>query len=367
MICASAVAMMATVGLFFLLAGYIISGGQNVRVPNLVGKSIVEAHMTLKESGLTLELNGSRYSSIVPKDSIISQDPAPGRVVKSSRKIRVVLSRGTENIVVPDVTGRDVRYAAVTLSEAGFRVGTEVRVHYPARADIVVGQDPPADRPMPRDSEVALLVSRGAPRITYVMPYLVGMSLDEAADVLNKLNINIRAEYETAPKGVPEGVLFYQDPLPHTAVVEGDTVIAKVSKTSVPQELARWESLEGAVFRFDVPPGLVKRRVRIQVQDAGGRSTEFDRLVNPGTTITVPILYLEWLDVETEVDGRVVQTEFVRDGRSTVVPTKFTEYVMKQTRIAERPLIDVADEAIRNLLHGTEFPGDYIGNGTNNE
>lgn len=360
--CAAGIALMVTVGLFFLIAGVMISGGNNVTVPNLVGSSIVEAHAVLHESGLTLEISpGSRYSPIVQKDSIISQDPLPGRTVKSSRKIRVVLSRGTETTGVPDVTGRDVRYAAVTLEEVGLWPETEVRIHYAARAGIVVGQDPPAGRSLARDTGVTLLVSRGAPRVTYVMPNLVGDTLDEVTDVLNRMNMNIRAEYEKPPSDTPIDVVFYQDPLPGMAVVEGDTVLARVSKPITRKEIQDWESLEGALIRYDVPPGLDKRRVRIQVQDAQGRSTEFDRYVEPGTTITVPVLYREWLEVEIKVDGRVVKLRHVGNTGDVTVQAEFREFLIRGTLIEKRPMRDVADDAIQDLLYGMVYPGDYIG------
>ncbi len=316
---------MVTVALFFMLAGWIVSGGREVEVPNLINKSLVEAHDILKDTGLKLDVAGGRYSSLVPKDSVISQDPAPGHVVKSTRTVRVILSRGTKLIRVPDVTGRDVRQAEVALAEVGLKPASEVRIHYAARRDIVVGQDPPAGELLPREGGVHLLVSRGAPRITYAMPNLVGRSLDDVTDIVNRLNLRISNRREPH-EDTPEDVVFYQDPLPGTAIVEGDTVRTKVSASG---ELPEWEFFQGAVIRYDVPPGLTRRRVRIDVQDAEERWTEFNSLVDPGTTLRVPVVYKKQLDVEIRLDGTTVERHIVRETEYIVVPTEFVNLVYR--------------------------------------
>jgi len=348
---AAGATLMVTVVLFFLLAGFIVSGGRPVQVPNLIGDTIVDALAELEGTGLKLDPAISRrYSSIVPQNSIISQDPSPGRMVKSTRTVRVVLSRGPEMIRVPDVTGGDVRQAVVSLADVGLRPEAEVRVHYAARPEIVVGQDPPAGSLLERDSGVHLLVSQGARRLTYVMPELVGKSLDEVVEILSVLNLKIRATREPR-EDMPEDVVFYQDPLPGTAIVEGDTVEAGVSVSQRLTQLQSREGLiieyeplglrlrirlpplqtyEGLIIRYDVPEGLVQRRVRVDVQDAASRGTEFDNVVDPGSTVTIPVLYEKWLEAEIRLDGRVVERRFVGEGRDVVISTQFFEHICPQ-------------------------------------
>ena len=279
MVAAAAVTLTVTVVLFFLLAGRIVSGGQPVQVPNLINMTIVDALAELEDTGLKLDPAIShRFSSIVDQNCIISQDPAPGKMVKSSRTLRVVLSRGTELIRVPDITGGDIRQAAVSLADAGLRPASEIRIQFPARRDIVVGQDPPEGELLPRDGGVNLLVSHGPQRVSYAMPNLVGRSLDEVAETLNALNLRISNKRELH-RETAEDVVFYQNPLPGMAVVEGDTVQTKVS---VSGDLPQWQSLEGAILRYVVPQGFPRRHIRIEVQDAEERWTEFNGMVDPG-------------------------------------------------------------------------------------
>jgi len=336
MMCAAAATLAVTVVLFFLLARFIVSGGKPVQVPNLINQTIVDALTELEGTGLKLDpAITRRYSPSVEQNCIISQDPAPGKMVKSSRMLRVVLSRGTELIGVPDVTGGDVRQAAVTLTEEGLRPASEVRIRYAARRDIVIGQDPPEGEMLPRDGGVDLLVSQGAPRASYAMPNLVGKSLDEAAGILNALNLRISNKREVY-KDTPVDVVFYQDPLPGMAVVEGDTVRTKVS---VSGKLPEWESLEGAIIRYAVPLGLSMRRVRIEVQDAEERWTEFTGPVDPGTVMRVPVVYKKWLDVEIRLDGAAVERRTVREMNDTVIPIEFFErvYPERPFRVQWRP------------------------------
>ncbi|MGH2726154.1 MAG: PASTA domain-containing protein, partial [Actinomycetota bacterium] len=62
------------------------------------------------------------YSSTVPKDSVIDQDPEPGFTGTTGQKVNLVVSRGPQLVPVPDVEGDTQEEAETKLKAAGFQV-----------------------------------------------------------------------------------------------------------------------------------------------------------------------------------------------------------------------------------------------------
>ena len=83
---------------------------------------------------------------------------------------------------MPSLVGDSERSAEVRLTQGGLKLaGTaEVRSHDYA-PDAVIAQDP---APGTHGATVALLVNRGARGVSYVMPDLIGVDGDRAAELL---------------------------------------------------------------------------------------------------------------------------------------------------------------------------------------
>ena len=136
-------------------------------------------------AGLNLKVEEARrIDAEVPAGQIISQDPQPG-VRDAARAQRQGLGQRR--------TARDHRAGAASanpserrscaLQQDGLQLAAiaEIRsADYPP--DTVVAQNPPA--PRAAAARVALLVNRGERGATYVMPDLIGVNGDRAADLL---------------------------------------------------------------------------------------------------------------------------------------------------------------------------------------
>ena len=66
--------------------------------------------------------------------------------------------------------------------------------------DVVVAQDPP---PATQTAEVRLLVNRGEDRATYVMPDLIGLNGDRAADVMRVRGFRVSITSQSAASAIP--------------------------------------------------------------------------------------------------------------------------------------------------------------------
>jgi beta-lactam-binding protein with PASTA domain len=105
-------------------------------------------------------------------------------------------------------------------------VVSEIRSH-DLPADIVVAQDPPANSPT---SHVSLLINRGERGESYVMPDLIGVNADRAAEVLREAGFRIAVVGATPYPGVASGIIIRQSPQAGFQIGPGEPISLEVSR-----------------------------------------------------------------------------------------------------------------------------------------
>lgn len=203
-----------------LVSGYltfmVLSFSRTVAVPELKGKAVVEANEILSKSGLYLKVEGEDYDPVIPTGSIIRQDIPHGNKVKEQRGIKVVISKGSRVMYVPDLVGQTVEEAETAAKKSGLKTNRIIRVHSNTiEKDSVIAQ-----RPIPEEAiknNLSLVVSSGPYDIILNCPDLIGKSLDEATDISKKLGIKIEAT------GHGKKVRT-QKPKPNALIKTGETI-----------------------------------------------------------------------------------------------------------------------------------------------
>ena len=97
--------------------------------PDYVGKSYEEVVTAVEaDSNLSLKVSADgEFSDTVAEGNVISQQPSPGEPMTSgSAIIYVVLSKGPQLKILPDVKDKSVSAAAEKLTDLGFVVVQEV-------------------------------------------------------------------------------------------------------------------------------------------------------------------------------------------------------------------------------------------------
>lgn len=79
--------------------------GVAVRVPDITNKSKEQAASIARRSQLLVIVDSSDFSEFVQKDLVASQKPMPGTLVKPGRRIHLVISRGSQMVEMPDLSG----------------------------------------------------------------------------------------------------------------------------------------------------------------------------------------------------------------------------------------------------------------------
>ena len=222
-------ALVATYLVAAFVAVRITVRAREVSVPDLAGRSVNTASTRLDALGLTLRVDDNQQiDAKVPAGRILRQDPAPGTRVRRARSVRVWVSAGEATTTVPDLVGQTERTAQMRLEQDGFTLAAvaEIRSHdYPTEA--VVAQEP---APHVTGDRVALLVNRGERAATYVMPDLIGVDGDRAAEFLRRRGFRVAVTGTQPYPGVPAGVVLRQTPAGGFQIAPGQAIALEVSR-----------------------------------------------------------------------------------------------------------------------------------------
>jgi beta-lactam-binding protein with PASTA domain len=221
-----------------LVATYILFAAASMRlalrasevlVPDFSNRTANEASGAAASLGLALKVDDSkRTDTKVIAGRIMAQDPAPGSTARRQRTVRVWVSAGPRSTIVPALTGESERTAQLRLTQSGFVLTamSEIRSQdFPS--DVVVAQEPPPKTP---GSAVSLLVNRGDRGATYVMPDLIGVNGDRAAEILRQRGFRTALTGSTPYPGIPAGIILRQNPQAGFQIAPGEPISLEVSR-----------------------------------------------------------------------------------------------------------------------------------------
>lgn len=134
-----------------------------VKVPSLAGMTITEAQSMVQFSKLDVQVVAERASEQVPKDHILSTDPDAGEMVREGGHIRVVMSTGSQYVVVPNLKGNTTDQARSILQAAKLQLDENIlsQRSQTVEAGRVISQTPIAGKKVDQTSTVRITVSSG--------------------------------------------------------------------------------------------------------------------------------------------------------------------------------------------------------------
>lgn len=210
--------------LFFILLGLtfgyltfkILSFSRTVEVPDLYGKSLVEANELLTEKGLYLKIEGEDFDSLMLPGHIVKQDVPAKKKVKEGRGIKVIVSKGPRVQSVPMLVNETLSDAESILFQKGSKIAKVIRLHSDKiEKDRIIAQKP---EPTEKVSDyITVLVSLGPHELIYYCPDFKGMSVEGAKELIERLNLKV----ETGGSG---NNVRAQKPKPGTYVKTGEMI-----------------------------------------------------------------------------------------------------------------------------------------------
>lgn len=302
------------IGAIFLLSALIYGlvgySSGDIAVPDVKGKTLVEAEAILKDNNLDFTLK-EEFDAKVPTGTVIKQSPGAGSHVKAGRKIQLTVSKGAEPGVVPDLKGKNLAEATEMLHAAKLAVG-KVTVQYKegAAQGAVLSQDIEAGKKVAAGTKVDLVVniSKGQS----VVPDLKGLTLSDARERLSSMGLmvgSVTTKEDSAPKGTvigaePEFGKVLSEGSVVTLIVSGGKKEEKKQKetSGTPSQAAKTYTVS-----FTVPGSGSAKQVKIVVSDATSSRVLYSGSAAPGTRLRETVTLGQDASVQFYVNGALVE------------------------------------------------------------
>ena len=225
------IAALAVVGgiAFALMSG---SGNDKdkVAVPSVVGQTVDQATAAIEGAGFELGKVEESFDDKVESGKVISQDPKGDSKQAKGTKINLTVSKGVQEITVPDLTGMTADQAQKALTASGLKY-TKGAAEYSdtVEKDHVARQDIAAGENVAKDTVVTYYLSLGSEGIE--VPNVVGMSRGNAVTTLNNAGLIVDTDnYTYEASDQPEGTVLAQTPAAGSKLQKDGLVALTLSK-----------------------------------------------------------------------------------------------------------------------------------------
>lgn len=225
-------------------------------VPDVSGQSVQQATTTLQAAGYTVGTQTQVYSDNVGTGSVVSTDPAAHTKADPGTRVNLNVSKGREQIEVPDLTGMTEDQAKAALTKLGLtpKAGNTVASDTVEEGH-VAQQDPDSGTKVDRGATVTYALSKGSDQV--VVPDVTGQSQSAATSALQAAGFNVTVGDSQASDTVAAGSVISQSPNGGARIAQGSTVTIVISsgsdKAQVPSvvgmsQSAATSALQGAGF-----------------------------------------------------------------------------------------------------------------------
>ncbi len=226
------------------------SSANTVVMPNLLGKTMTEAKIELKDLGIDITLKGSESSSKYSAGQIMEQNIAEGTKVEVGSSVEVTIagsgSSGTSGsstsstaadstssttdteVTVPNVVGKDEATARAAIEAAGLTVGTVTEASSDTvTSGLVISQTVAANTKTAKGTKVNLVLSSGpsSVKVTDVIGHEQSRAEQELAAA--GFQVSVKGAYSS---DVRPGLVISTTPDRGTPAKPGSTVTMTVSQ-----------------------------------------------------------------------------------------------------------------------------------------
>ena len=209
--------------------------GDKATVPDITNKSIAQAR--------------------VPAGSVVSTDPQAGEQAVKGSTIKINVSKGTEQVTVPDLKGKSADEAQKALNEAGL-TGQQGDSVFSDDVDenMVASQETPSGTTANKGDTVVFHLSKGSEKVT--IPNVVGMTQSQATSKLESAGFAVNTATETS-KDVEKGNVTKQSKT--GTATKGTTITITISSglgeapnvVGMSESKAK-ETLDKAGYKYDL-------------------------------------------------------------------------------------------------------------------
>jgi serine/threonine-protein kinase len=207
-----------------------------VKVPDVKGLEEEAAIEQLEDVNLEPVIGDTTYDEKFAEGTIILQKPTAGEIVKEGRRIYLFISGGEPVVFVPNLRGKSLRDAKLSLERVGLKVGRIEEVPSNNPKDMIFDQEFTEGTKLKKGLSVGIYISIGEGAGSIEVPDLVGKSLAEAERIIIENSLTIgKINYQRSFSLLPNTILD-QYPSKGNLVEAGQAIDLFVTRAAEPGE-----------------------------------------------------------------------------------------------------------------------------------
>ena len=207
------------------------SGPGEAPVPVVQGLPQDEAADKLRAAGFRTEVR-REFSDTVRSGRVIETSPSEGSTVRKGSTVTLVVSRGREQVAVPDLVGATREDAERQLRDAGLEAAFTERESADEDPGTVLEQDPPAGTEIGKGRTVDLVVAKAPAEVE--VPDVGGQSEADATQALEDAGFDVATEEGEATAPEEDGTVIAQDPAAGGTLPKGAEVTITIGRFTEP-------------------------------------------------------------------------------------------------------------------------------------
>ena len=164
-------------------------GPERYQIPDLSQLTQSAAIKQLSSLPIAAPVVVEAFSDTIPNGLVISTSPVSGTLVKRGAGIKIIVSKGIEQIPLASFVGKSGEEALNVLVDAGFKVYPTYAFSETMPMGAVVSQDPSEAKDYPKGTKINLVISKGS---AYVfIPNIYSLTEAKAKSTLAALDLNV--------------------------------------------------------------------------------------------------------------------------------------------------------------------------------
>ena len=213
--------------MFFVTGNPLFSTTQDVELPNFYNMTQEEIEADEAYSSFRIEFVDV-YSDEVAEGHVVDQSPKPPKEVKENARITVRVSKGVEQVEVPDMVG----WTRTSASEKVKSINLSILIKYETDDskpyNTVLSTSPAAGTVMEAGETLTVYINREELAVgTTIAPNCVGLSQSAAGRLLTSRGLSY--SFIKVDSASPEGYVVSQSPRSGESMAQGGSVTLRVS------------------------------------------------------------------------------------------------------------------------------------------
>ncbi|MDR1904199.1 MAG: PASTA domain-containing protein [Treponema sp.] len=295
-----AISLIVFVGIIAVSVFFIaVQGADETMVPELRGKELTEALMELQVKELYPRIQLRYSQTSLDKGLILEQEPLAGTIVKAGRRIRLVVSQGVVINKVENYLGRNIDEVHIEIqtlaaSQGNLAAGSSGRPLLSVKepfmyeyseqsAGTILQQKPEPDAEISGPTVLEFVVSRGPESATIKAPNLVGLSINDALELIGRTGIDFSFTLRPASGDEVPGTVVYQEPAGNSSTPANTRFSFLVNE---PETVSEGEVF--GLFTYNMPRNPYPLAIRIEAQFPSGERRRLLTVEYGGGNLSVP-------------------------------------------------------------------------------